>query len=466
MPVGMGVAPCGMTPFTDEEFTAEQVTLCLAGLCYRGFAGAAGGALQGAFLRQGVEDGLRSLAPLEDKWELVWGPAAYRARFSPFDDGLMYVVRRDGERPCYVVAVRGTNPISGFDWLFGDFWTAVQSPWDDGRDGATISLSTALGLRLLQRLRAVPRAGLEPSPTFVSTLLSLGQRIVRPVTRLGASLLEDLEVLRVPLDAALGVLRRQAASLEPPGSDARLRALAAMLGDPAVRQVIALARRLIGNHLDQALFELVSDDPGRPVGAGDGVELLAFLAAAVAHDDRPVDVVVTGHSKGGALAPTLALWLAETQGPGAATHERWDERNRASVHSWSFAGPTAGNAGFAKRSNRALEGRCHRIANPLDVVPHAWASSDLGKIPALYDPTVARSEALGALVTLAGGLTNLGYTQIEKLREDFAPLPGFTGKSDETRSGFFDQFAQQHMEAYLQAFDLTRHGITTPTFFR
>lgn len=455
-----------MAPFTDQQFTAEQVTLCLAGLCYRGFAGAADGTLQGAWLRQEVEDGLRSLAPLENKWELVWGPAAYRARFSAFDDGLMYVVRRDGDRPCYVVAVRGTNPISGFDWLFGDFWAAVQSPWGDGRNGAAISLSTALGLHIMQRLRAVPRAGLAPSPTFVSTLLSLGERIVRPATRLGASLLEDLEVLRVPLDAALGVLRRQVASLEPPGSDARLRALAAMLDDPAVRQLITLARRLIGDHLDQALFELVSGDPGRPVGAGDGVELLAFLAAAVAHDDRPVDIVVTGHSKGGALAPTLALWLAETQGPGAASHDRWDERNLASVHSWSFAGPTAGNAAFAERSNTALAGRCHRIANPLDVVPHAWASSDLGKISALYDPTVARSGALGALVTLAGGLTNLGYTQIEALCQDFAPLPGFTGRPDQTRSEFFEQFVQQHMEAYLQAFDLTRYGITTPTFFR
>ena len=47
-----------------------------------------------------------------------------------------------------------------------------------------------------------------------------------------------------------------------------------------------------------------------------GTALVAFLQAAVTSaDGRPVRVTVTGHSKGGALAPTLALWLADTQGP-------------------------------------------------------------------------------------------------------------------------------------------------------
>ena len=38
-----------------------------------------------------------------------------------------------------------------------------------------------------------------------------------------------------------------------------------------------------------------------------GVTLVEFLRAAVSEASGPVDVVVTGHSKGGALAPTLAL---------------------------------------------------------------------------------------------------------------------------------------------------------------
>ncbi len=48
-----------------------------------------------------------------------------------------------------------------------------------------------------------------------------------------------------------------------------------------------------------------------------GVTLIAFLQAAVAAaDGARVRVTVTGHSKGGALAPTLALWLADSQGAG------------------------------------------------------------------------------------------------------------------------------------------------------
>jgi hypothetical protein len=43
--------------------------------------------------------------------------------------------------------------------------------------------------------------------------------------------------------------------------------------------------------------------------------LFEFLAA---RSSTPLRIVVTGHSKGGALAPVLALWLKETQAPHGA----------------------------------------------------------------------------------------------------------------------------------------------------
>lgn len=100
--------------------------------------------------------------------------------------------------------------------------------------------------------------------------------------------------------------------------------------------------------------ELVTDDrfPGR-VHAGFLSSLTALwpellgLAEQPAPDGKPL--VITGHSKGGALA-FLAGWLLRDLNPLVLT----------------FAAPRAGNHAFASRyALRAL-----RFENPADVVPH------------------------------------------------------------------------------------------------
>ena len=64
--------------------------------------------------------------------------------------------------------MRGTNPVDIFDWLFGDFLPHRQVPWhpvDNGAAaGARVSLSTALGLKILLNMRAenVPETLAQP----------------------------------------------------------------------------------------------------------------------------------------------------------------------------------------------------------------------------------------------------------------------------------------------------------------
>src|SRR5262249_10266752 len=53
----------------------------------------------------------------------------------------------------------------------------------------------------------------------------------------------------------------------------------------------------------------------------------------------PINLMVTGHSLGGALSPTVALWLADTQGIPLL----WDPQRHATVATMPTAGPTAGN---------------------------------------------------------------------------------------------------------------------------
>src|SRR4051812_4357560 len=130
--------------------------MCLAALTYRGFSDATRELPHTAALHRAVAEPLDDIAVTHGRWDLVFGPVAYRAPFSVLDDAMMYVVRHRNDPRRYVVAIRGTNPVSAFDWLLGDFWVTVQLPWPYGRapGDARISFSTALGLALLQAMRS------------------------------------------------------------------------------------------------------------------------------------------------------------------------------------------------------------------------------------------------------------------------------------------------------------------------
>jgi hypothetical protein len=451
----------GMTRF---RFTDDRVMLCLAGLAYRGFNDAAAGRFHTDAVRRAVAAGLQTLAPVAGDWELVWGPAVYRAPGSLLDDEMMYVVRRVEGPPRYAVVVRGTNPVSAFDWVFGDLWTGRKIRWRYADGAAHVSLSTALGLAVLQSLRSDgPRrdgalwtlvdARLANASALAETLaghvLRLAERVTGP--------------LRAVLAESLRTLAAERTAHVTPDAAAHVAALAALWKSRARALVLGLVDRvgeLVGDRVDLALLALLEDEARLRAKLGVGADVLTFLGAAVEDAGGPVDVVVTGHSKGGALASTLALCLAETQGETVAPAERWDPEGRATVHCWSYAGPTAGDEGFAARSNALIGPRCHRIVNALDVVPHAWALADLEKIPTLYAAPVARVPALADLVTIVGELTRkLGYTHVGN------HVTRLEGTVEATHPLFFHQVVHQHMQAYLDLLDLTPAGVDTATLF-
>ena len=100
-------------------YSTEQVLLTLAGLAYRGFHDLLRGSPHADAIRGALLDGLRALPPVKDEWILVWGPVTSRSRPDAFDSAAMYVVQHRREPTRYVVVIRGTNPISASDWLFG-----------------------------------------------------------------------------------------------------------------------------------------------------------------------------------------------------------------------------------------------------------------------------------------------------------------------------------------------------------
>lgn len=143
----------------------------------------------------------------------------------------------------------------------------------------------------------------------------------------------------------------------------------------------------------------IDDIPGTPNGI---IDFLTGVAAS-----GKVNILFTGHSLGGALSPTLALWFKQSQKIAGA----WDPHGNATVSTVPFAGPTAGEQDFANFFNQQFGSACDRIYNTLDVVPHAWADATLDELPNLYAPTIEMNLAEKALVELIK-LTVKDYTQV------------------------------------------------------
>lgn len=407
-----------MTVFTDA-----QALVTLAGLTYRGFHDLLPGEPHEAIVSRALLDGLQTLAPVKDDWQLAWGPVTSRGSREIVDSNAMYVVRHARERHRYVIAIRGTNPISASDWLFGDFWVAATVPWPYTGDGAAISASTALGLGALQGMRA-------------RTPASSGSSFSALVGRIVASVRSHAEATPVAPASRFS---------------AWLDGLATTWRDSAARGdglKARLASAMAGAHV---LPESLRPRPAA-TGAADP-DLLTFLAAQAAASEAPLEVTVTGHSKGAALAQTVALWLREALD---APAERWDAGRGARVGCHTFAGPTPGNAAFAARLDRILGPHHRHIRNRHDIVTHAWQADELRQIPALYGARTALFQPVVAAIVK--DVEPLDY------RHARSGVTMFEGTLDPGR-GFVLEFAHQHIDAYLAHLDLHAHGVRALTFF-
>lgn len=177
---------------------------------------------------------------------------------------------------------------------------------------------------------------------------------------------------------------------------------------------------------------------------GEGTFVLQFFQQALVHG--PVSsITVTGHSLGGALAPTFALWLHDI-----ALSELSDG---VTVSTVAFAGPTAGNADFAKYSDACFGDRCIRLANSLDVVPHAWNSKSLLKLYSLYarhflwpSPLLAAGFSLMLAMSLRGQ-----YTQIK------AKAKPLKGHYKHFLYNYFAQALYQHVVGYPESMGMLSH---------
>ncbi len=444
--------------------------LSLAMLSYRGFWNARSDN-RGA-IAESIAAGLQDLPPLKGDWALVWGPGTYRYLGSVFDGSLMYVVRSTRHPARYAIVVRGTNPADLFDWILGDFLSHRQIPWHpvDVQDEteARVSLSTALGLKILLGMRAQVHTEAMSDILGHEDLLTAQREGMQPAVDEAGNSSRARRSAPV-LGLASRMLRYQ-----------RLWTLAERIGSgvgeviqmESVLRMRSLRRRMIST-LDRSLENVVDvPDALLQPGLGElsadeapGLNILEFLRLlADAHGDS-LELFVTGHSKGGALAPTLALFLDDTQRCDEQEVRwvyRWNPRSRAAISCYAYAGPTPGNRAFAAHFNRQLGPCFYRYANKLDFVTLAWDGDALRTAGDLYAGVV---EPLPALEVLLEEISN----EIEGLDychpgQDYAPggqqvekhVVEFSGPLQEDNRSLFLQEIYQHMDAYLVLLGLDR----------
>jgi len=239
---------------------------------------------------------------------------------------------------------------------------------------------------------------------------------------------------------------------------------------PWIYAAQASAKIALGTASGLVILQTMTPDTG---AAASGTTLAAFLQSLT---DKRISVTIAGHSLGGALAPTLALWLRDTQGfPGL-----WDPAENATVTTMPFAGPTAGDARFAAHSDEMLPHAkqlpsdtpaSYRYANSLDIAPYVWNEGSLDALRTLYQPDIPENTIIDNLVKLAMDAASDGdYTQLTP------PDPPWAGTIDQSRikppqppleeiDGFLNYLRQavyQHTQAYDEYFGLDAAAFQSP----
>jgi hypothetical protein len=404
-PPRFGKEECDMNP---------AVMLTLVALTYRGCEYNLANAHSRKIVYDEVARCLRNDGPEPGKWTIVWGPAGYRpttANPDNMDISEMYAVS-DGHSNLAIV-LRGTNLFSALDWTSN--LLIDEKSWEYGGAGpeVKISHSTALHLHILQHLQSGP----VPAPTATE---SDEERIQAAKTAKQAA--EGYTLIKGVLqghtqfhvEGFLPKINHRIAEAKIPGklpSDK----------EAGLRQAIADAQQ-----------------PTPPAGT-----LLEFLKGFVARAPSPLNIYVVGHSKSGAVAPALALWLADTQGKTVAASEQWDPGNKATLHLYTFAGPTPGNAQFATRFQQKITD-AQRFANPNDLVPHVWEPAEVKAIPDLYGDKLWFLRP--AADTLALFLKEPAYTH------EVPPAPW--NNLTEAPLNTMQRIAFEHLDAYLQEFGI------------
>lgn len=160
------------------------------------------------------------------------------------------------------------------------------------------------------------------------------------------------------------------------------------------------------------------------------VHIVDFLKAINKEGISQTELIVTGHSLGGALSASLALALknmqtAEVSVAGVGDNiGNWDPDEKFVVSALPSAGATPGDTVFAAYYDKELAARTIRIWNHIDVVPHGWQEDMLKAVPSLYSPAIPSNFAIEALAEIALKNSKKSGATYYQIMEEIGPLDG------------------------------------------
>jgi triacylglycerol lipase len=178
-----------------------------------------------------------------------------------------------------------------------------------------------------------------------------------------------------------------------------------------------------------------------------GVDIITFLqnqAKEAIKNGQKITFSVTGHSLGGALAPTFALYLNENWSTLTPT-----EIFKPEILTYAYAGPTAGNQKFVDLSNKVMGDHCKRFENSLDVVTHVWNAEIMKLLPTLYKyPQIPMHLLLEKILNNIAipAIQDKYYTQVEVKQ---AEIPS---KEAKFLTRYVPQMIYQHVFPYIAEF--------------
>lgn len=146
------------------------------------------------------------------------------------------------------------------------------------------------------------------------------------------------------------------------------------------------------------LLALTYDD-----GKGGGARTARdFLAA----NPSLTQLMVTGHSLGGALGAAFSLYLENTR-------PEWNRDGAAAISCLATAGQTPGDKDFSQFYGELLGANTVRAWHAFDIVPHAFQQEMLLQIPTLYESYLPPVKSVDKFIhNLRAATANDEYTHI------------------------------------------------------